>query len=252
MAKFTKIADFNLPEIPYRFVSGAQDYSNQIYIDLNIKILKDIEKNYGVFIREWAEVFELGEPVLTSFVAVESKGKVVGRNSAGAIGLCQVTVPTVIESVSKFKIITGENIPEQAVALLKSKAPYLLSLTPNNQAISSSNKAKLESLLGISNVKGKDGKIVSKYNDPNFNIAMGALCLRWVLEITKAQNLAYLQKGIIGYNQSAYGRISAYKGKFVSTETLFKDKKIPKETRNYIVQVLGKNGFLELYVKNNI
>ena len=33
---------------------------------------------------------------------------------------------------------------------------------------------------------------------------------------------------------------------------LFKDTKLKKETRNYIVQVLGKNGFLELYVVNDI
>jgi len=33
---------------------------------------------------------------------------------------------------------------------------------------------------------------------------------------------------------------------------LFKDSKIVKETRNYIVQILGKDGFLELYVKNEI
>jgi hypothetical protein len=237
MLKFTKFKDFNLPELPYRFVSGAQDFSKQIYIDSNIKILKSIKSKYGGFIEKWADVFELGEPVLTSFIAVESKGELVGKNSAGAMGLCQVTFVAVVECVSKFKIITGQNLPEEAVSLLKQKAPYLLKLTPNNQTVSSADKSKLEKVL---------------INDPNFNIAMGALCLRWILEITKAENLVYLQKGIIGYNQSAYGRITAYKNKFVSAKTLFEDKKIPKETRNYIAQVLGKNGYLELYVTNNI
>jgi hypothetical protein len=64
--------------------------------------------------------------------------------------------------------------------------------------------------------------------------------------------LAYLQKAIIAYNQSPYGRIRDYKGKFVATITLFKDKVIPKETRNYLAKVLGKNGYLELYASNNI
>ena len=81
---------------------------------------------------------------------------------------------------------------------------------------------------------------------------MGALGLRWGLEITKALGKTYLQKGIIAYNQSAYGDISRYRNKYVKTITLFKDKGIPKETRNYLVKILGIDGFLELYAKENI
>jgi hypothetical protein len=187
--------------------------------------------------KKWADVFELGEPVLTSFIAVESGGKMVGKNSAGAMGLTQVTYVSVIECVSKFKIITGQDLPQEFVTLMKEKAPYLLKISPNNQTVSSADKTKLEKLL---------------VSDANFNIAMGALSLRWILELTKAKGLSYLQKGIIGYNAGSYGRISAYKNQFVSADALFKDSKLPKETRNYIVQVLGKNGFMELYVKNNI
>lgn len=232
MLKFTKIADFVLPELPYRYVNGVQDYSSQNIIDGNVKILKSIKQKYGSFIKKWADVFELEEPVLTSFIAVESGGKTVGKNGAGAIGLCQLTIVAIIECVSKFKTITGQNLPEEAVSLLREKAPYLLKLTANYQTVSSADKLKLEKVL---------------ISDPNFNIAMGSLCLRWILEITKAGNLVYLHKAIIGYNQSVYGRISAYKNKFVSVEALYKDKIIPKETRDYIVKVLGKNGYLELY-----
>jgi hypothetical protein len=107
----------------------------------------------------------------------------------------------------------------------------------------------LENLLSVQ--RDAKGKAI-KYNDANFNIAMGAICLRWVLEFTDANDLSYLQKAIIAYNQSAYGDISRYKGKFVSTNTLFKDKGIPKETRDYLVKTLGKNGFLELYATQNI
>jgi hypothetical protein len=249
MLKFTKIADFNLPELPYRYVGGGQDYSLENIINGNVKMLKSIKQNYGSFIKKWADIFELGEPVLTSFIAVESGGKLVGKNSAGAIGLTQVTLVAVIECVSKFKIITGQNLPEEAVSLLKEKAPYLLTLTPNNQTVSGANKIKLENLLSVQ--RDAKGKAI-KYNDANFNIAMGAICLRWNLEFTKAQGLTYVQKSIIAYNQSAYGDISRYKGKFVSTNTLFKDKGIPKETRDYLVKTLGKNGFLELYATKNI
>ena len=237
MSKFTKIADFKGPELPYRMVKGDYDFSKQAVIDGNVKMLKSIKNNYGTLIKKWADVFELGEPVLSSFIAVESGGKMVGKNSAGAMGLTQVTYVSVIECVSKFKTITSQDLPEDFVSLLKAKAPYLLKITPNNQTISSTDKAKLEKLL---------------VSDANFNIAMGALSLRWILELTKAKGLSYLHKGIIGYNAGSYGRISAYKNQFVSADALFKDSKLLKETRNYIVQVLGKNGFMELYVKNNI
>ena len=237
MSKFTNLADFKLPELPYRMVKGDYDFSKQAVIDGNVKMLKSIKNNYGTLIKKWADVFELGEPVLSSFIAVESGGKMVGKNSAGAMGLTQVTYVSVIECVSKFKTITSQDLPEDFVSLLKAKAPYLLKITPNNQTISSTDKAKLEKLL---------------VSDANFNIAMGALSLRWILELTKAKGLSYLHKGIIGYNAGSYGRISAYKNQFVSADALFKDSKLLKETRNYIVQVLGKNGFMELYVKNNI
>jgi hypothetical protein len=237
MSKFTNLSDFKLPELPYRMVKGDYDFSKQAVIDGNIAMLKSIKNNYGAIIKKWADAFELGEPVLASFIAVESGGKMVGKNSAGAMGLTQVTYVSVIECVSKFKTITSQDLPEDFVSLLKAKAPFLLKLTPNNQTVSSADKAKLEKLL---------------VSDANFNIAMGALSLRWILELTKAKGLSYLHKGIIGYNAGSYGRISAYKNQIVSAEALFKDSKLQKETRNYIVQVLGKNGFMELYVKNNI
>jgi soluble lytic murein transglycosylase-like protein len=237
MLKFTKITDFILPDLPYRYVGSGSDYSRVDNRKANIEMLKNIKQSYDTFVKQWADVFEIGEPVLTSFIAVESAGKMVGKNGAGAIGLAQVTVIAIIEGISKFKIITRQDLPSEAVSLIKQKAPYLLSLTANNQNLSSSNTSKLQTLLA---------------KDANFNIMAGALVLRWNLEITRANELAYIQKGIIAYNQSAYGDISRYKGKFVSTNTLFKDNRIPKETRNYLVKVLGKDGYLQLYAVENV
>ena len=44
MSKFTKIADFKLPELPYRMVKGDYDFSKQAVIDGNVKMLKSIKK----------------------------------------------------------------------------------------------------------------------------------------------------------------------------------------------------------------
>ena len=237
MATFTKLDDFNISDLPYRFVFGKEDYSLPSVRQGNINTLRGIKNNYGKSILKWSNVFELGEPLLASFIAVESSGKMVGKNNAGAIGLTQVTVVLIRESISKFKNITKVDLPREALTSIKLKAPFLISLTPNNQDLSASETSKLEALLKT---------------DSDFNILMGAMGLRWGLEITKALEKTYLQKGIIAYNQSAYGDISRYKNKEVKTITLFKDKKIPKETRNYLVKILGIDGFLELYAKENI
>lgn len=237
MGTFTKLDDFNISDLPYRFVFGKEDYSSANVKQGNITTLRGIKNDYGKSIEKWSNAFELGEPMLSSFIAVESSGKMVGKNNAGAIGLTQVTAVLVRESISKFKTITKVDLPTEAVKSIKSKASFLLSLTPNNQELSSANTSKLESLLK---------------SDSDFNILMGAIGLRWGLEITKALGKTYLQKGIIAYNQSAYGDISRYKNKEVKTITLFKDKGIPKETRNYLVKILGIDGFLELYAKENI
>lgn len=237
METFTKLDDFNISDLPYRFVYGKEDFASPAVRQGNVNILTNIKNSYGKSIEKWSNVFELGEPLLSSFIAVESSGKMVGKNGAGAIGLTQVTSVLIRESVSKFKTITAVDLPKVAQSSIKLKAPFLLNLTPNNQNLSASDTSKLEALLK---------------SDSDFNILMGALGLRWGLEITKALGKTYLQKGIVAYNQSAYGDISRYKNKFVQTITLFKDKGIPKETRNYLVKILGIDGFLELYAKENI
>ena len=58
MSKFTKIADFKLPELSYRMVRGDYDFSKQAIIDGNIKMLKSIKNNYGTLIKKWADAFD--------------------------------------------------------------------------------------------------------------------------------------------------------------------------------------------------
>lgn len=237
MANFTKIKPINLPDINVVYKSGGYNFGEQTEKNNNLQMLIDIKRLYGASIKKWSGAFELPERVLTSFIAVESNGKMVGKNSAGAIGLTQVTTTAIIEAVSKFKTITGSDLPNIVETTIKSKAKYLLDLTPNSQDLSSANTKKLESLL---------------QSDADFNIMMGALVLRWNLDFTKANGYVHLNKAIMAYNQSAYGRIGIYKNRDITTLTLLKDKAFPSETRDYLVKVLGVNGYLHLYNKNNV
>ena len=237
MGKFTSIKDVKLPDLNVVYKIGSYNYGTVAQIKSNVAILEMIKTKYGTPIEKWSGVFELPYEFVVAFMAVESGGKMVGTNSAGATGLMQLVEIAVREAVGKFKIICGVPLPTEAVSYLSEKAPYLLKLTPNQMTLTSANTADL-----IKKLK----------ENAEFNIMLGCLVLRFCLEITKGGGYAHLNKTIMGYNQSIYGTIKNYKGRAVDTLTLFKDKGFPKETRDYLAKVLGVNGFLHLYAKENL
>lgn len=230
MSVFSSMSKFNTPDFNVVFDNFKSKQSQ------NTELLKTIISKYGQSMNKWGNVFELNEFLVSVLIAIESGGREVGKNSAGAIGLMQVKEITVRECVSRFKNFTRENIPKDAINLIKLKAPYLLKLTANNQKLSSVNTIDLESKLA---------------SDANFNIMMGCLCFRVCLESTKVLGLTRINKAIIAYNTGIYARIrSKYSGSAVSTMELYKDRGFVKETRDYLSKSLGKYGYFELYLKN--
>jgi len=239
MGKFTKLAVTDVPDFNVVYVSGNMSYANTSTKQANLKIVQNIKNKFLPYIDKWGKELEIDSAVLIGFIAVESGGKEnLGPNGADATGLCQVTRVNIREVLPKFKIITKQPLPDVISSYLSKKAPYLLSKDFNTtQKLSSTNMASLSKLLT---------------SDNEFNILMGALALRWLFEFLKYDGQAYLNKTIIGYNQSAYGRIKVYKNKPVTTMELYKDSVIPKETRNYLAKFLGRDGFLQLIIENKV
>jgi soluble lytic murein transglycosylase-like protein len=224
------MSKFNIPDFNVVYDNFKSNQSS------NTAMLKSIISNYGSSMKKWGGVFELSELIVSTLIAIESGGKKVGRNSAGAIGVMQVKEITVRECVSRFKNFTGENIPDLAYNEIKAKAPYLLKLTANQQKLNSKETQDLESILS---------------SDTDFNIMIGCLCFRVALEATKVFGLTRMNKAIIAYNTGVYGAIrSKYSGDSVSTMSLYKDRVFSKETRDYLSKSLGKYGFIQLYNKN--
>jgi len=209
----------------------------------NINTLKSIKNKYGKHIEKWGNLLEIDFGVLTCFIAVESMGvDDLKPNNAKATGLCQVTPINTIEVISKFKTITKKSFPVDIANYLNKKASFLMELTPNNQKITPAQEKVLLELL---------------QKDNEFNILLGAISLRWLIDYLKINNKTSLAKVILGYNQSPYGRVQKYKNVEVTAMELFEDKKIPgtkapKETRNYIAKLLGSNGFVDLLLENKI
>lgn len=239
MANFTELEKIKYPALNVVY----DNYGVSNVKKANIETLKNIKNKFGKFIERWGNLLELDFSVLSCFIAVESMGKEnLGPNGALATGLTQVTPIAIIETISKFKIITKQPLPSEIVNYINSKASYLTKLTPNSQTLSDANKKALLKLLK---------------EDNEFNILMGAISLRWLIEFLKFNGKTSLAKVILGYNQSAYGRVSKYKNMDVTALELYEDKKVsgtkaPKETRNYIAKLLGANGFVDLLLTNKI
>jgi soluble lytic murein transglycosylase-like protein len=88
-------------------------------------------------------------------------------------------------------------------------------------------------------------------NNPEFNIAIGTALLRWLLEAFKDGNVAHINKVMVSYNAGYYSMRNKVKGKLTTAE-LLNNKTIPFESRAYLLKMLGVNGFLDLWFKNNI
>jgi len=234
MGKFTKLDTILYPDLNVVYTNyGVNAFKNQ-----NISMLKNIKQKFGTYIEKWGNLLEIDSSVLICFIAIESNGKEgLKPNGAEATGLCQVTPVAVRETISKFKTITKNQLSPEILNYINSKTPYLTALTPSKQDITATQKKQLLELLT---------------NDAEYNILMGAISLRWLFEYLKYDGKAHLNRAIIGYNQSAYGRISAYKNKKVTTQELYTDTKIPKETRNYLAKLLGVDGFSSLTIENKI
>lgn len=232
--------EITVPQVRQTF----QNFSTPSKKASNIKLIQEINKNYGSICDRWGDLFEIDKEVLIAFIATESAGNKDAISFVGCcFGLMQVSPASVFEVANKFKRGTGVDLPQEVTNELR-KIPNLLGARTFSTATS--------------------GAIRRKLFDANFNIMCGTMILRWLLErfstfLTGAQ----LNKAIVGYNAGAYvGGINISSTQpiktpidttsLVSSGYLLEGKRrsIPSETRNYLVKMLGVDGFLSLIYKD--
>jgi soluble lytic murein transglycosylase-like protein len=203
-------------------ITSFGNYSQPSVKQANINMIKTILANYGSIISKYEQPLSIPKPIVVSVIGTESGGRMVGKNAFGAIGLMQVTYPAFVEVSSNWKKHVKENMP----AFIKEN---LDKLAPNKS------QSAIESKLATS---------------PEFNILVGMMLLR-VLAERFAGNF---NRVLVSYNAGAYTKSQNVGTKPIQTPIdtalLVADKRVPLESRNYLQKVLGKNGFLELYVNN--
>jgi soluble lytic murein transglycosylase-like protein len=202
--------------------TSFSNYSKPEVKKANLDMIKSINSNYGSIISKYEQPLSMPKAIVVSVIGTESGGKMVGKNAYGAIGLMQVTYPTFVETTTQWKKYTNQDLP----IFLKQNIDRL---APNKS------QSAIESKLASS---------------PELNILVGMMFLRLLSERFGGN----FNRVLVAYNAGAYTK-SQNVGKTpiktpIDTALLVSDKRVPTQSRNYLEKVLGKDGFLELYINN--
>jgi soluble lytic murein transglycosylase-like protein len=230
MGKFSRVT-IKVPEVNKTF----QSYSTPSTKKSNIAMIAEINSRFGKMCERWGDVFEIDKGVLIGFIATESGGNPKEANFC-CYGLMQASPEAVFEAANKFTR-TGQPLPDSVRQVL-SKIPNLIGAKQMSDSTKNSIEAKLF--------------------EPDFNIMCGTMILRWLLErFSSILTGGQLNKAIIGYNAGAYMKAINTSATNpiktpVDTATYVVMKTVPAETRNYLVKMLGRNGFLELIYKEKV
>ena len=200
----------------------------------NIKMIQEINKNYGSTISYWGRIFDIPAGIIIGFIATESGGKMLGPNRYKATGLMQVTPAAIYDCARKWTAEVRSPLPNVASAELKKKIPNLF--TTNS----------------LSSVESK--LLLYLKTDANFNVMSGTLVLRWLIERFSVDGgTGQLNKAMVAYNAGAYlGALGGSKANTtpIDSTSLASNPRVPLESRNYLVKTLGKDGFFSLIYKD--
>lgn len=228
---YSKIT-LNVPDIK----SSYQSYSNMAYKAANIKMVQRINNTYGQYFSLWGQVFEIPKGVLIAFAATESGGTMVAPNKYLATGIMQVTPSAIYECARKWRAEVSSDLPSEAVSVLNSQIPSLLVKSTTLASV----KSKLLTLLE---------------RDANFNIMAGTLVLRWLLErFSTIFTGGQINKAMVAYNAGAYTKSISTGTKAnkipIDSTSLSQNKLVPRESRAYLLKMLGIDGFLSIIYKD--
>lgn len=193
--------------------------------------ITSIESNYGNHITTASYLTFLPKQLISSIIYIESGGQNQPENSAGAVGLMEVTAPTVYDAIRLM------NYNGKLTAIIKG---YLDQYLPFADYSMRGNQFTMWS-------SGTAVPQIKQYlTNEGFNIFCGSLVFRNCFEKSIENGKARLDKAICFYN---YGLYHAFyrTGEFINStiHNLFNNQNLPKETQDYILKMIGKNGTLD-------
>jgi soluble lytic murein transglycosylase-like protein len=237
MERISSYKNYPVPAMKASFYTNAQ-------VETNVKpiIAKIKGSNYISILRRYAKKMNIPENVLIAFYGVESSGNdKVGMNSAGAIGLGQVTRPTAYDAIKKE--IQDGYMTDDEKAYVKRKVP---ALGKKNFEI------KYGDFEGVGpyskNTAVQNQLLTALRDDTEFNIFISSMILAQLAERYRDRNgMPLLHQVIAHYNGGRrYGDVSK---KYPNAWDAVKASDLPSETKNYMKKLVGTNGFLDVLTR---
>ena len=235
MERISAFKKYGVPAMKASFYTDSQ-------VNTNVKpIISKIKgSSYYPTLKRYASKMSIPENVLVAFYAVESSGNdKVGMNSAGAIGLGQVTRPAAYDAIKK-EIIDGY-LTDDERAYVKRKVP---ALAKNDLRIK---YGGYEGITYQGNAEVQK-QLLDALNDTEFNIFVSSMILAQLAERYRDINgVPKLHQVIAHYNGGKkYGDVSK---KYPNAWDAAKASDLPTETKNYIKKLVGTNGFLDVLTR---
>lgn len=226
-----------VPDIQQSFGSYSKTATKQ----QNIELIKDIYNKYKNQVAKWATTFAIPRGVIIAFITTESGGNMYPPNQYLATGLMQVTPNAVWDCARKWTSEVSTPLPQNVKTSLETNVFNFFS-----------------SKQPVPNVTQRNAILSLLQRNADFNIMCGTMSLRWLLErfstfLTGAQ----INKAMVAYNAGAYVRAlqipnTTKANKIpIDTSTLYK-MRIPLESKNYLLKMLGIDGFMSLIYKDKI
>jgi soluble lytic murein transglycosylase-like protein len=236
MERISNYKKYAVPAMKASFYTDSQ-------VNTSVKpIINRIKTStYYPTLQRYAKKMNIPENVLIAFYGVESAGNdKVGMNSAGAIGLGQVTRPAAYDAIKK-EIIDGY-LTDDEKAYVKRKVP---ALGKNNFKIK---YGGYEGIEYAGNTQVQQQLLTALRDDTEFNIFVSSMILAQLAERYRDMNgVPKLHQVIAHYNGGRkYGeRSKAYPNAWDAV----KATDLPTETKNYMKKLVGTNGFLDVLTR---
>lgn len=225
------------PDVNKTYAESTKvNYSQSNVIVGNVDLLKSIYLQNKSLITKWGTIFDIDNSIILSFIITESGGKdLAPRGSAQITGLMQISPATVWETLAKWKTMVGSDLPSEAKAYFDKVLPESKKFDPN--------------VLPTNAIKNKIADLL--YKNREFSVASGTAVIRWLLEAYSNGVTSPINKVMVSYNAGYYGTKSKIQGS-PTTLSMVGNKSLSLESRSYLLKMLGKNGFIQLYFENKM
>ena len=225
------------PDVNKTYAESTRvNYSQSNVIVGNVALLKSIYLQNKSIITKWGTIFDIDNSIISSFIITESGGKdKAPKGSEKVTGIMQITPATVWEILAKWKTMVGSDLPSDAKSYFDKVLPESKKFDPN--------------VLPNTTLKNKIADLLQSNRE--FCIACGVANIRWLLEAYSNGVTSPINKVMVSYNTGYYGSKNKIKGN-PTTLSMVNNKSIALESRSYLLKMLGKNGFIQLYFENKM